>query len=113
MIQQGSDGTPISAIPAALATRTTLLLGLWASKDQNEFAKELGALKSAIDQYGSQGLSDIVVGISVGSEDLYRNSVLGVEAGSDPGQDVSVLLDYIQQARAVVKGSVLETVPIG
>merc|ERR1712144_78759 len=34
MIQSGTDNSPISAIPAAIATDTKLFLGLWASAGQ-------------------------------------------------------------------------------
>ena len=52
MIQDGTTNTVISAIPAAIATNTTLLLGLWASETQAAFDNELTALKNAISQYG-------------------------------------------------------------
>lgn len=45
MIQEGTTNTPISAIKAAIDTKTTLLLGLWASVDQTAFNNELAALK--------------------------------------------------------------------
>jgi glucan endo-1,3-beta-D-glucosidase len=56
MIQDGTANTVISAIPAAIKTNTTLLLGLWASSNQETFNNELTALKTAISQFGSQGL---------------------------------------------------------
>ncbi|KAH0182961.1 glycoside hydrolase, partial [Aureobasidium melanogenum] len=113
MIQEGGSDTVIEAIPAALATNTKLLLGLWASVDGDGFAKELGALQSAMTLYGPQGLSDLVIGISVGSEDLYRSSELGASNGSGAGQDISVLLDYIQEVRTLLQGSILQHVPVG
>lgn len=113
MIQEGGNNTVIEAIPAALATNTKLLLGLWTSVDEDGFAKELAALECAMSLYGSQGLSDLVIGISVGSEDLYRSSVLGASSGSGPGQDISVLVDYIQKVRTLLQGSVLQHVPVG
>lgn len=73
-IQGGSTADPISAFQAAIDTKTTMLLGMWASGGDEGFNNELTALKSAIDQYGSD-FTDLVVGISVGSEDLYRISV--------------------------------------
>ncbi|KAI4733031.1 glycoside hydrolase [Aureobasidium pullulans] len=113
MIQEGSNDTIIEAIPAALATNTKLLLGLWTSVDGDDFAKELRALESAMALYGPQGLGDLVVGISVGSEDLYRSSVLGASNGGGVGQDLSILLDYIRQVRTLLQGSVLQNVPVG
>src|SRR5579859_3214826 len=53
MIQGGTVNTPISAIPAAIATNTTLLLGLWASAGSAVFDNEIAALKFAIAQYGT------------------------------------------------------------
>jgi exo-beta-1,3-glucanase (GH17 family) len=113
MVQEGGNETVIQAIPAALATNTKLLLGLWTSVDEDGFAKQLSALESAMTLYGSQGLSDLVIGISVGSEDLYRSSVLGTSSDSGVGQDISVLLEYIQKVRALLQGSVLQHIPVG
>ncbi|KAI4846701.1 glycoside hydrolase, partial [Aureobasidium sp. EXF-8845] len=113
MLQEGGNETVIQAIPAALATNTKLLLGLWTSVDEDGFAKQLSALESAMTLYGSQGLSDLVIGISVGSEDLYRSSVLGTSSDSGVGQDVSVLLEYIEKVRALLQGSVLQHIPVG
>src|SRR3979411_1261438 len=38
MIQAGTTNTPIEASPAAIATKTILLLGLWASAGQAVFS---------------------------------------------------------------------------
>jgi glucan endo-1,3-beta-D-glucosidase len=76
MIQHGTTNTVISAIQAAINTKTTLLLGMWASAGQANFDNEIVALKAAITKYG-QPFADLVVGISVGSEDLYRNTPTG------------------------------------
>lgn len=113
MIQDGTANTVISAIPAAIKTNTTLLLGLWASENQEAFNNELSALKTAISQFGSQGLADLTVGISVGSEDLYRISETGIKQKSGYGQTADVLVDYIGQVRELVKDTVLADVPIG
>uniref|UniRef100_A0A093XIM5 Probable glucan endo-1,3-beta-glucosidase eglC n=1 Tax=Talaromyces marneffei PM1 TaxID=1077442 RepID=A0A093XIM5_TALMA len=93
MIQGGTTNTPISAIPAAIKTNTTLLLGLWASGDT--FNNEVEALKTAISTYGSE-LANLIVGISVGSEDLYRNSDMGIKA-----------------VRATIAGTAISHAPIG
>ena len=113
MIQDGTANTVISAIPAAIKTNTTLLLGLWASENQEAFNNELTALKTAISQFGSQGLADLTIGISVGSEDLYRISETGIKQKSGYGQTADVLVDYIGQVREAVKGTALANVPIG
>ncbi|KAK6371505.1 uncharacterized protein PV06_01459 [Exophiala oligosperma] len=112
MIQEGTTNTPIDAIQAAIDTNTTLLLGLWASVDQSTFDNEITALKSAIQQYGSS-FADLVVGISVGSEDLYRISPTGIAAGSGVGQSPDTLVNYIGQVRDTIKGTSLGTKPVG
>ncbi|KAK9623859.1 hypothetical protein V6Z94_004763 [Aspergillus fumigatus] len=95
MIQGGTANTPISAIPAAITEQTSLLLGLWASG--GNFANEIAALKAAIAQYGDD-LAKLVVGISVGSEDLYRNSVDGVKANAGIGTNPDEIVSYINEA---------------
>ncbi|KAF2863493.1 glycoside hydrolase family 17 protein [Piedraia hortae CBS 480.64] len=111
-IQAGTPNTPISAIPAAIKTKTSLLLGLWASAGPEVYANELIALKAAISQYGS-AFTDLVVGISVGSEDLYRISPTGIENHSGVGIGPDVLVKYIQQLRSTVKGTALAKAPVG
>jgi len=110
MIQAGTTNTPTSAIPAAIAQDTTLLLTLWASG--TTFVDELAALTSAISTYGSE-LSGRVAGISVGSEDLYRNSPTGIAAGSTIGQEPSVIVDYISQVRTAIANTALSSVAVG
>ncbi|KKK20518.1 glucan endo-1,3-beta-glucosidase eglC [Aspergillus rambellii] len=110
MIQGGSSNTPISAIPAAIAEDTSLLLGLWASG--GNMANELAALKSAISQYGDD-FAKLVVGISVGSEDLYRDSETGIQADAGVGVGPDEIVSYIQQVRSAISGTSLSSVPIG
>jgi len=111
MIQGSTTSDVISAIPAAIASNTTLLLGLWASGDT--FASEIIALKAAIAKYGDQGLGDLVTGISVGSEDLYRNSALSQANDGGIGQDPNTLISYISQVRKTIAGTVLSGASIG
>ena len=59
--------TLAQAVPAAIATGTQLLVGVW-TEDSTHFTNEKNALEAAIKQYGQ----DWIVAISVGSEDLYR-----------------------------------------
>ncbi|EXJ94168.1 glycosyl hydrolase family 17 [Capronia coronata CBS 617.96] len=59
--------TLANAVPAALRTGTTLLVGVW-TEDDAHFAAEKQALLEAIQQYGH----DWILAVSVGSEDLYR-----------------------------------------
>ncbi|PWY68014.1 glycoside hydrolase [Aspergillus sclerotioniger CBS 115572] len=110
MIQAYSTSDVIEAIPAAIAQDTSLLLGLWASGGGMD--NELTALKSAISTYGEE-LGKLVVGISVGSEDLYRNSVEGVEADAGVGVNPDELVTYIKEVREAIAGTALSGAPIG
>jgi len=112
MIQAGTASDVISAIPAALNTGTTLLLGLWASGGETAFANEILALKAAIAQHGTQ-LANAVDGISVGSEDLYRSSPQGIAAGSNVGATPEVVTDYINRVREAIKGTALANAKVG
>lgn len=112
MIQGGSVNDPIAAIQAAINTRTTLLLGLWASAGPEIFANELRALERTIEQFGDE-LDGLIAGISVGSEDLYRISPIGVAANSNPGAQPDTIIDYIGQVREVVQGTPFANHPIG
>lgn len=108
----GSPSTPISAIPAAIAKDTSLLLGLWASAGQQNLNYEIEAIKSAIEQYGDEFTSR-VAGISVGSEDLYRQSVVGNQNNAGVGADPETVAAYIDQVRSAVSGTGLSSAPIG
>ncbi|CAK49181.1 hypothetical protein CBS63078_2775 [Aspergillus niger] len=110
MIQAYSTSDVIEAIPAAIAQDTSLLLGLWASGGGMD--NEITALKTAISQYGEE-LGKLVVGISVGSEDLYRNSVEGAEADAGVGVNPDELVEYIKEVRSVIAGTALADVSIG
>ncbi|KAL2877852.1 hypothetical protein SGCOL_006800 [Colletotrichum sp. CLE4] len=112
MVQGGSTNDIISAIPAAISTKTTLLLGLWASAGDAAFANELEALKKTVSQYGSQ-LNGLIAGISVGSEDLYRHSPTGIANGEFSGAEPSTLVKYFEQVREIIKNSPLSSAPIG
>lgn len=112
MIQHGTSNTVIEAIQAAINTNTTLLLGLWASAGQAVVDKEIAALKAALQQYGT-AFSDLVVGISVGSEDLYRITPTGIANKAGLGAQPGELVNYIQQTRNAIKGTSLEGKPIG
>jgi glucan endo-1,3-beta-D-glucosidase len=112
MIQGGTANTPISAIQAAIDTQTSLLLGLWASASSDVFQNELDALRNAIEQYGT-AFTDLIVGISVGSEDLYRISVQGILNESGLGEGPDVLVDYIQRTRSVIAGTAASAASVG
>ncbi|CAP82907.1 hypothetical protein E8E15_001381 [Penicillium rubens] len=110
MIQGGTTNGPIEAIPAAIKEKTTLLLGLWASG--GDMSNEIAALTSAINTYG-EDFTNLVVGISVGSEDLYRVSETGVKANAGLGVGPTELVDYINQVRSAISGTSLSGAPIG
>ncbi|PSR92039.1 GPI-anchored cell wall beta-1,3-endoglucanase EglC [Coniella lustricola] len=109
MIQYDTTNTPIEAIPAAISTNTSLLLGLWVSGSTSAITNEIAALKSAISTYGTE-FTDLVQGISVGSEDLYRDAE---GDSSDPGVAVDDLIDYISQVRTAIEGTSLADIPVG
>ena len=74
---------------------------------------EIAALTAAITNYGTD-FTDLVAGLSVGSEDLYRVSVTGLI--NDPkgvGADPDTLVKYITQVKTAIKGTALAKVPIG
>jgi glucan endo-1,3-beta-D-glucosidase len=98
-IQGGSTNDPISAIPAAIATNTKLLLGIWASGGQEGVTNEIAAIENAVSQYGSK-FTDLVVGLSVGSEDLYRVSPTGIINKSGVGAGPNTLVEYIDQVKS-------------
>src|SRR5690242_20797559 len=64
-IQWNTPSTPIAAFPAAIATNTSLLLGIWASGTDN-IDNELNALTASLEGQGSQ-VGGLAVGIAVGS----------------------------------------------
>lgn len=104
LIQPNTANTPNEAIPAAISTKTSLLLGLWASAGQANIDNELQALHNAINTYGN-AFTDLIVGISVGSEDLYRISPTGVINKSGIGAEPMDLVNYIGQVRSAIVGT--------
>jgi glucan endo-1,3-beta-D-glucosidase len=104
MIQGGTTNAPSAAIPAAISTGTTLLLGLWASAGQGVFSNELAALSAAISQYGS-AFTDLIAGVSVGSEDLYRITPTGIQNNAGIGAEPSDIISYITQTRSLLSGA--------
>ena len=80
--------TLASAVPAAIATGTTLLIGVWTENDAH-FEAEKAALLSAVQQYGTKWL----IAVSVGSEDLYRGDT-----------DAATLSNKINDVRGMMCG---------
>ena len=111
-IQAYSTSDPIQAFEAAVETKTYLLLGIWASGVSN-IDNELSALKSAISQYGTN-FTDLVIGISIGSEDLYRISVTGVtNSPTGVGNSPANLVKFIGDYKQAVSGTPLSSIPVG
>ncbi|KFA49957.1 hypothetical protein S40293_01263 [Stachybotrys chartarum IBT 40293] len=110
-IQAYSESDPISAFEAAIETDTSILLGVWAS-GTNNIDNEIAALRAAIDQYGSD-FTDLVIGISIGSEDLYRVSETGVINESGVGAGPDVLVRFIEEYREAFADTPLADVPVG
>ena len=104
MIQAGTPNTPTEAIPAAISTKTSLLLGLEASTGQENINNEITALKSAIGTYSS-AFTDLIAGISVGSEDLYRISPTCIIDKSGAGAEPTDIVNYINQVKAAISGT--------
>ncbi|CAD6583547.1 MAG: hypothetical protein CYPHOPRED_002394 [Cyphobasidiales sp. Tagirdzhanova-0007] len=65
MVQADKNFTN-EAVQAAIDTNTTLVLGLWASPGDADFSLEVQMLSSAIAAHQT----NLVAGISVGSEDI-------------------------------------------
>ncbi|KAI0534976.1 GPI-anchored cell wall beta-1,3-endoglucanase EglC [Xylaria digitata] len=106
MVQWGTKSDVIQAIPAAIDTNTKLLLGLWISGGTAAVDNEITALKAAITKYGTK-FTNLVVGLSVGSEDLYR------DAAGEVGTSAAYLVSSIKKVRTALAGTALANVPIG
>ncbi|KAI1734463.1 GPI-anchored cell wall beta-1,3-endoglucanase EglC [Xylaria scruposa] len=111
LVQCGTSVVPIEAFRAAIDTDTKILVGLWASAGRYEFKNELNALLNAVTTLGS-AFTDRVIGISVGSEDLYRSSPAGIANKAGPGATAGKIRIYINWAREWLKETPLETKPI-
>jgi glucan endo-1,3-beta-D-glucosidase len=109
-VQAGTQNTPIAAFPAAISTNTKLLLGIWASGADNVDG-ELNALSAAVKQYGNK-LTDLVIGISVGSEDLYRVSADGIKAKAGVGNSAENIVKFIKDTRSKLANTPLAKIPL-
>jgi glucan endo-1,3-beta-D-glucosidase len=109
-IQWQTTDTPIAAFPAAIATNSKLLLGIWASGTDN-IDNELKALNSAVEEYGTK-LTDLVIGLSVGSEDLYRVSEPGIRNEAGVGNSAEKIVEFIKTARERLADTPLKGVKI-
>ncbi len=87
--------TLANAVPAALATGSTLMVGVWAEGD---YDTEKQALLEVVQQYGSSW----IISVSVGSEDLYRGDT-----------DASTLASQINDVRGMMWGLGAGSVEVG
>ena len=94
-----TSGGPISAIEDAITTNTTLLLGLFASQGDTNFTKETSALDTAITTYGTK-FTDLIYGISVGSEDLYRTTKNSPDIAGDSVANIQKYIGWTRQVLA-------------
>ncbi|KAI1131722.1 GPI-anchored cell wall beta-1,3-endoglucanase EglC [Nemania abortiva] len=110
-IQCGTVAEPTEAYQAAIDTDTKILVGLWASAGRDVFEDELKALITAARTL-STAFTDRIIGISVGSEDLYRSSSLGIANNAGEGATAAELQGYIGWLRDWTRGTLLEGIPI-
>jgi glucan endo-1,3-beta-D-glucosidase len=110
-IQAYSTEDPIEAFEAAIETDTSILLGVWASGVTN-IDKEISALEKALKKYGDD-LAKLVIGISIGSEDLYRVSATGVENKSGEGNGPDEIIGFIGDFKKAFANTALSKIPVG
>ncbi|KAL2271974.1 hypothetical protein VTJ83DRAFT_1345 [Remersonia thermophila] len=110
-IQAYSETDPTEAFEAAIETNTKILLGVWASGTSN-IDNELTALKKAIDKFGTK-FTSLVIGMSIGSEDLYRDSETGIKNKAGVGAGPNVIVKFINDYKKAVANTPLAGVPIG
>ncbi|EGS17829.1 uncharacterized protein CTHT_0071830 [Thermochaetoides thermophila DSM 1495] len=110
-IQAYSTDEPIEAFEAAIETKTKLLLGIWTS-GTDSIENELSALKKAIKKYGKD-FTDLVIGMSIGSEDLYRVSETGIKNKAGVGAGPQTLIKFINDYKKAIADTPLASVPIG
>ncbi|KAF4513358.1 hypothetical protein G6O67_000636 [Ophiocordyceps sinensis] len=102
---------PIAAFSAAVKTNTSILLGVWASGTQS-IADEISAMNKAIEQHGKE-LTDLIVGCSIGSEDVYRSSELGKKNKAGVGATPDAIVGFIKEWRDAFNESAIRNVPVG
>jgi glucan endo-1,3-beta-D-glucosidase len=102
-ITTGTKDEPTGAFNAAVETKTNLLLGFWITPGHKGdplddiLNNELSALGKGFKTHG-QALADLVIGLSVGNEDIFRSQ--------DPGQvgvpavEVSAAIKKVKDAVA-------------
>ena len=112
-IQAGTLDTPSDAFQAAVNTDTSLLLGLWASAGSDNIENEIAALTTFLRGSSGIALAKLIVGISVGSEDLYRISPIGIINKSGVGASPDEITDYIGRVKAAIASTPAKGAPVG
>lgn len=110
-IQAYSTTDPIEAFAAAIETKTFILLGIWAS-GTTDISGEINVLKKAVTTYGSK-FTDLVIGMSIGSEDLYRDSPTGKANKAGIGASPETILKFIKTYKEGVANTPLASKPVG
>ncbi|KAL8779149.1 MAG: hypothetical protein Q9213_007075 [Squamulea squamosa] len=90
-------GTLANAVPAAVASGTKLLVGVW-TENSAHYEAEKAALVQAIKQHGTSW----IVAVSVGSEDLYRADT-----------DAATLARQINEVRTLLQGLGASNIEVG
>lgn len=109
-VERPTHPFPLSQLPLPLTRLFFLGSGLWASGET--FKDELAALENAISQYGT-AFTNLIAGISVGSEDLYRNLPTQIKNNSGLGAQPADIVNYIGQVRSATKNTRAEGKPVG
>lgn len=115
-ITAGTKDHPTEAFQAAIDTSTNLILGMWVSPgttgQPNDVLvdNELTALGKAFDKYG-QSLADLIIGLSVGNEDVYRFTTQ--QAGVGPDNLRLTIQTVREKIKAASWGEFMQGKPIG
>ena len=117
-----TDPVPHPAFKAAGDTGTSVLIGLAVSLGNASFQNELSALTTVLKDkngtYGNLVSQNLIVGISVGNEDFYRQSIQGtpLAAKQGAGSEPSVIMQQINQVRKALsqqEPSLIDKIPVG
>ncbi|RDA87236.1 hypothetical protein CP532_2521 [Ophiocordyceps camponoti-leonardi (nom. inval.)] len=100
-----------AAFEAAVKTNTSILAGVWASGSKG-IDGEMRALKKAIKEWGPK-FTDLLIGVSIGSEDLYRSSEAGKKNDAGEGNSAEKIVEYIKTFRKAFENSAIAKVPVG
>ncbi|RYO56767.1 hypothetical protein AA0113_g8475 [Alternaria arborescens] len=101
----GTLNEPTEAFDAAVDSKTNLLLGFWITPGQKggspdeKVKNEMAALEKGFKKHG-QALSDLVIGLSIGSEDIYR-----AEEAGEIGVTAAVVGQTIAQVKKDIAAS--------